>query len=92
MNRKLLNKKYKCWLHYDEKNKLEITEQPMHVPNEMSIHLGDEVIVVTTYNMELKKIPILEIRGWNNHSIWGNLPNGISMTYLLGDIIYLMNA
>jgi len=92
LNRKILNKKYKCWLHYDDKNKLEITEKPIHVPDEMNIHLGDEVIVVTKYNMELKKIPVVEIKGWNDHSIWGNLPNGISMTYLLGDIIYLMNA
>lgn len=92
MNKRLLNKQHSCWIHYNDKGILELTKKPTKCEGEMQLGLNDEVIVVTERNMELKQIPKIEIKGWNDYSIWGNLPNGMAMTFILVDIIYLMNA
>lgn len=92
MNKRLLNKKHRCWLHYADNGLYEITEKPIKSKDEISLHLGDEITVVTERNMELHKIPTIEVKGWNDYSIWGSLPNGLMLTFVLVDIIYIMNA
>lgn len=84
-------KNYKCWFHYDDKNNIVITNKPIHAEDEIEVHLSDYITIVTERNMRLKKIPPIEVLGWNSYAIWGKIKNGMAITYLISDIVYIFN-